>query len=222
MEHYQYLIVGGGMTADAAVRGIRELDSAGSIGLISGEGVGPYDRPPLSKGLWKGKDLESIWRKTADIANVTLHLRTTAAQLNVEGRSITDGHGNLYVYEKLLLATGGSPRQLPFGGESIVYFRTLDDYRRLRALTETGDRFAVIGVGFIGSEIAAALAMNGKHVTMIFPETGIAALAFPVDLSESVTRLYQEKGVEVLTGKAVEGVDEHGNHLILHVSRLRT
>ncbi|MGH9809778.1 MAG: NAD(P)/FAD-dependent oxidoreductase, partial [Terriglobia bacterium] len=49
MEHYQYLIVGGGMTADAAVRGIRELDSAGSIGLVSGESVGPYDRPPLSK-----------------------------------------------------------------------------------------------------------------------------------------------------------------------------
>jgi len=218
MEHYQYLIVGGGMTADAAVRGIRELDSAGSIGLVSAEGVGPYDRPPLSKGLWKEKDLESIWRQTADIANVTLHLRTTAAQLDVEERSITDGHGNLYAYEELLLATGGSPRRLPFGGESIIYFRTLDDYRRLRALTETGDRFAVIGGGFIGSEIAAALAMNGKHVTMIFPETGVAAPTFPADLSQSVTQLYREKGVEVLNGKTVEGVNEDGNHLVLHVS----
>lgn len=61
MEHYKYLIVGGGMTADSAVRGIRELDSNGSIGLLSAETVGPYDRPPLSKGTWKGKPLESIW-----------------------------------------------------------------------------------------------------------------------------------------------------------------
>ena len=120
------------------------------------------------------------------------------------------------MYEKLLLGTSGSPRHLPFGGESIVYLRTLDDYRRLRALTETGDRFAVIGGGVIRFEVAAARAMNGKYVTMIFP--GKAALAFSADLSKSVTQLYQEKGVEVLTGKTVEGVDEHGNRLVLHVS----
>jgi NADPH-dependent 2,4-dienoyl-CoA reductase/sulfur reductase-like enzyme len=54
MERYKYLIVGGGMTAAAAVRDIRELDSTDSIGLISAETVDPYDRPPLSKGLWKG------------------------------------------------------------------------------------------------------------------------------------------------------------------------
>lgn len=147
MEHYQYLIVGGGMTADAAVRGIRELDSAGSVGLISGEGVGPYDRPLLSKGLWKGKGLESIWRKTAEVGNVTLHLRKTAAQLDVKERRIVDGDGNLYAYERLLLATGGSPRHLPFDGESIIYYRTLDDYRHLRGLTEKGDRFAALEEG---------------------------------------------------------------------------
>jgi NADPH-dependent 2,4-dienoyl-CoA reductase/sulfur reductase-like enzyme len=54
------------------------------------------------------------------------------------------------------------------GGAQIIYFRTLDDYQRLRGLTEQGRRFAVIGGGFIGSEIAAALAMNGKEVVMIF------------------------------------------------------
>ena len=73
------------------------------------------------KSLWKGKDLESISRKTGDVTNVTLHLRTIAAQLDVEKRSITDGDGNLYAYEKLLLATGGSARVCPFGGESIIF-----------------------------------------------------------------------------------------------------
>lgn len=64
MLRYTYLIVGGGMTADAAVRGIRKVDSDGSIGLISAEPDPPYKRPPLSKGLWKGKPLDSAWLKT--------------------------------------------------------------------------------------------------------------------------------------------------------------
>src|SRR6266481_4945945 len=99
----------------------------------------PYDRPELSNGLWKGKQLESIWRKTAKIAWVELHLGTTAAQIEVKGRSVVDRNQTAYAYDKLLLATGGSPRHLPFGGEAIIYFRALDDYRRLRALAEKGD-----------------------------------------------------------------------------------
>jgi 3-phenylpropionate/trans-cinnamate dioxygenase ferredoxin reductase component len=218
MEHYKYLIVGGGMTADSAVRGIRELDGAGSIGLISAETVGPYDRPPLSKALWKGKDLDSIWRKTADVAGVKLHLGTEAARIDVAQGQIVDRKGGQYSYERLLLATGGSPRRLAFGNGSIIYFRNLDDYRRLRALTDKGDRFAVIGGGFIGSEIAAALAMNGKRVVMVFPEAGIGALAFPADLSASVSRFYRDKGVEVLAGSTVEGLHEEKGGLVLGLS----
>jgi hypothetical protein len=63
MTNYNYLIVGGGMTAAAAVNGIREVDSDGTIGLISAESHPPYDRPPLSKGLWKGKSLDTSRRK---------------------------------------------------------------------------------------------------------------------------------------------------------------
>ena len=217
MEHYKYLVVGGGMTADAAVRGVRDLDSNGPIGLICAEAAGPYDRPPLSKGLWKGKDLESIWRKTAEIVGVKLHLRTTATRIDVNERRVVDRDGNLYSYEKLLLATGGSPRHLPFGGESIIYFRTLDDYRQLRALAEKRERFAVIGGGFIGSEIAAALAMNGKRVVMVFPEAGIGARAFPEDLADFVTGYYRGKGVEVLAGTTVDGLEEDRSDHVLHV-----
>ena len=73
MPKYKYLIVGGGMTADAAVQGIREIDSTGTIGLISMENDPPYDRPPLTKGLWKDKSLDSIWRSAAK-QNAQLHL----------------------------------------------------------------------------------------------------------------------------------------------------
>ena len=110
-------------------------------------------------------------------------------------------------YEKVLLATGGTPRRLPAGGDDdVVYYRTLDDYRRLRSLAGDGVRVAVIGGGFIGSEIAAALASNGCAVTMLFPDAGIGARLFPEELSLFVNDYYREKGVNVLAGQLVESV----------------
>src|SRR5215471_486792 len=217
MEHYKYLIIGGGMTADSAVRGIRELDDGNSVGLLSNEAIGPYDRPPLSKGLWKGKDPESIWRRTAEVPGVSLHLGKTAARIDVAARQVVDREGGTYSYEKLLLATGGTPRRLPFGEGSIIYYRTVEDYQRLRALAQEKEQFAVIGGGFIGSEIAAALAMNGKRVVMVFPEIGIGALAYPADLSRAITQLYREKGVEVLTNASVQGLERNQNKLSLQL-----
>lgn len=216
MPNYKYLIVGGGMTADAAVHGIREVDRNGSIGLVSTEAHPPYNRPPLSKGLWKGKPLESVWRQT-ESQGVILHLGRIAQHLDPQNRRITDDQGTVYGYHKLLLATGGAPRLLPFGGEQIIYFRTLDDYERLRALTAEGQRFAVIGGGFIGSEVAAALAMNGKAVVMAFPEEGIGSRMFPPDLAKFLNDFYRQKGVEVLPGELVAGLEVRAGRSVLKV-----
>src|SRR5574339_379066 len=147
MPHYMYLIVGGGMTADAAIGGIREVDPAGTVGLIGAEPHPAYDRPPLSKGLWKNKPLESIWRNT-DRQGVNFHLGRQATALDAPNKRVTDDQGTIYSYDKLLLATGGTPRRLPFGGDNIIYYRTLADFRRLHALAEQKKSFAVIGGGF--------------------------------------------------------------------------
>src|SRR5690242_8678841 len=166
MQYYQYLIIGGGLAGDAAVRGIRELDMEGSIGMFSTELNPPYTRPNLSKGLWKGRPLEKIWRNTQDL-DVDLLLGRRAAHLDPLEKCVRDEMGNDYSFDKLLLATGGSPVRLPFGGDDIIYFRDLQDYQRLRALSDSGEQFLVIGGGFIGSEIAAALTMAGKKVVMV-------------------------------------------------------
>jgi NADPH-dependent 2,4-dienoyl-CoA reductase/sulfur reductase-like enzyme len=215
MPNYTYLIVGGGMTAASAVEGIREVDRNGSIGVLSADGHPPYNRPPLSKQLWKGKPLDSIWRNT-ESQGVTLHLGRTVQQLEPKNKRVIDDQGTAYGYGKLLLATGGTPRRLPFGGDQIIYFRTLDDYERLRTLT-TKQHFAVIGGGFIGSEVAAALAMNGKNVMMAFPDAGIGARMFPPDLSAFLNDFYRQKGVEVLTGQRVEGLEARSGRLALKV-----
>jgi NADPH-dependent 2,4-dienoyl-CoA reductase/sulfur reductase-like enzyme len=216
MPTYTYLIVGGGMTADAAAHGIREVDRGGSIGLLGAEGHPPYDRPPLSKKLWKGTPLESIWRQT-ESQGVALHLERTVRHLDPQNKRVTDDRGTAYGYGKLLLATGGTPRRLPFGGEQIIYYRTVDDYVRLRALTGAGQDFAVIGGGFIGSEVAAALAMNGKRVVMAFPEAGIGGRMFPHDLAQFLNDFYRQKGVEVLPGQRVDGLETRGSRAALKV-----
>ena len=214
MRNYKYLIVGGGMTADAAVKGIREVDPKGSIGLVSSEPDAPYDRPPLTKSLWKDKPLDSIWRHT-EKAKVDLHLQRTVNAIDAQGRTVTDDRAEVYSFDKLLLATGGSPRRLPFGGDDIIYFRSLGDYRRLRELTATGKRFAVIGGGFIGSEVAAALAMNHKEVVMLFPGKAVCDRIFPTDLSQFLNEFYRQKGVEVWNGESAAGLERRGEQWIL-------
>jgi NADPH-dependent 2,4-dienoyl-CoA reductase/sulfur reductase-like enzyme len=210
MSHYTYVIIGGGMTADAAAKGIREVDAFGSIGLFSMESDPPYNRPPLSKDLWKGAPITSIWRRTED-QGVELHLGCKVSSIEPQQKRIIDDSRTSHTFDKLLLATGGTPRQLPFGGDQIIYFRTLADYQRLQALAEKGQRFAVVGGGFIGSEIAAALASNGKKVTMITPEETIGNRVFPHDLGVYLNDYYQQKGVELLTEEAVVDVKAGGD-----------
>ena len=215
MTHFKYLIIGAGMTADAAVRGIRELDPKGSIALIGDDRDPPYDRPPLSKGLWKGKPLDSIWRKTEERA-AELFLGRTVRSIEPQKKQVQDDRRVSYTYERLLLATGGTPRKLPFGGENIIYFRTLEDYRRLREMCGQSEHFGVIGGGFIGSEIAAALTMNGKKVTLLFPGEGIGARVYPRELSQYLNDFFREKGVEVLTGENVKDLKKSkGSYLLI-------
>ena len=214
MPDYKYLIIGGGMTADAAAHGIRELDSSGSIGIVSADPDPPYARPPLSKALWKGDRVDSIWKNTEE-TGAALHAGTQIASLDAERRVATDDKGTAFGFESVLLATGGSPRRLPFGGDSIIYYRTFRDFQRLHELAEQKKEFAVIGGGFIGSEIAAALAMNGCKVTMIFPEEGIGARLFPADLAAFLVDYYREKGVDVRPGESVTGVARSGGRVEL-------
>ncbi len=205
MKHLKYLIVGGGMTADSAIRSIRNIDPSGTIAMFCDERDPPYDRPPLSKSLWKDKKFSSIWRSPNGL-DIDMHLGKKVVSLDPEDKTVTDDSGKEYKYEKLLLATGGSARRLPDADESVIYFRTATDYRKLRALCERGSDFVVIGGGFIGSEMAAALAMNGKRVTMIFPSDGIGSRVYPPALVAFLNSYYQEKGITLLASETVKSV----------------
>ncbi|HET6905690.1 MAG TPA: FAD-dependent oxidoreductase [Rhodanobacteraceae bacterium] len=205
MEHaYDYLILGAGMAASAAAHGIRARDPRGSIGMIGSEAHPPYDRPPLTKDLWNGKKQpEDIWRDIEGV-QATLFPGRHATALDPHAKSVRDDHGDHYRYGKLLLATGGTPRRIGgLEGDRVLYYRVLDDYHVLRDALHEGIRIAVIGGGFIGSEIAAALAMNGAKVTQLVAEDAIGARVYPPELARFVTDYYRGKGVDVRCGAMV-------------------
>jgi 3-phenylpropionate/trans-cinnamate dioxygenase ferredoxin reductase component len=215
MKHYRYLLIGGGIASDAAARAIRGIDASGSIGLIGEEPEPPYDRPPLSKQLWSGSAEELVFRGTGELG-VELHLGRRAESLDVTSRTVVDDRGGEYAYDRLLLATGGSPRRL--AGEAsgeVVYFRTLADFRRLRALTNAGVDAVVLGGGWIGPEIAAALRGRGSEVVLAFPESGIGERLFPDSLRERVGAMFRDQGVDLRTGVAAAAVRCDADGLIV-------
>ncbi len=212
MARFDYLIVGGGMTADAAARGIRKEDGSGTIAVVGAEPHAPYNRPPLTKALWKGDPLDSIWRKTEETGAELIEGRRIV-KLDPGGRRATDDRGTVYEYGSLLLATGGRPRRLREAPDDVVYFRTFDDYRRVRELADQGASFVVVGGGFIGSELAAALRMQGREVTLLMKEEGIGARVYPADLSRRLVEYYREKGVDVRLGRTVDRVESRDGKL---------
>ncbi len=202
---YDYVIVGGGLAGASAVQGIRDLDAAGKILLLGKETHLPYDRPPLSKKLWFGKQkVEDIFlhdRAFYDTHAVTLALDTEALRLNPDAKTLAASDGATYSYGNLLLATGCKPRKLDIPGgdlEGICYFRNLDDYLHIRGAAAEGKSAVVIGGGFIGSELAAALNICKVQVTMIFPSTLICDRVFPDYLSRAVQQRFREKGIRII------------------------
>jgi 3-phenylpropionate/trans-cinnamate dioxygenase ferredoxin reductase subunit len=225
-QTYDYVIVGGGLAGASAVEGIRELDGAGSILLVGEESHLPYDRPPLSKQLWFDKkkvaDIVLHERAFYDKHAVTLTLGTRVARLDPAAKTLTTNNGETYGYGKLLLATGCKARMLAIPGgdlDGICYFRSLDDYLRTRKVAAEGKSAVVVGGGFIGSELAAALNINKLNVTMIFPGELLCDRVLPDYLGRAVQRRYVEKGVSILASDKPVSFSKNGSKFITRTGK---
>jgi NADPH-dependent 2,4-dienoyl-CoA reductase/sulfur reductase-like enzyme len=207
MTDYRYLVVGGGMVADAAARGIRELDTDGSIGVLSEDVDRPYARPALSKKLWTDPDFS--WDE-----KVNLHTEETGAEfvlgtrvvsIDRAAKTVTTADGATYGYDQLLIATGGKPRGLPGldPSDRVLDYRSAADYRRLRSLADAGAHVVVVGGGYIGTEIAAGVVQNGARVTLVDPDEVVGGAMFPDDLARAFQQRFIDHGVELRTGRRV-------------------
>jgi 3-phenylpropionate/trans-cinnamate dioxygenase ferredoxin reductase subunit len=220
-QSYSYIIIGAGLAGASAVEGIRQIDQRGSILLLGAETDLPYDRPPLSKQLWTGGKTvaeivlhdEAFYRTNA----VDVRLGVEATHIDPAAHTIRDSQDNAYQYERLLLATGGTPRRLNIPGgdlNGITYYRTLHDYRELHAAAVEGKSVLVVGGGFIGSEMAASLRTNKLAVTMIFPSPWLVSRVFPESLGRYLTEQYRAKGVEVLAGDVPVSIQRDGDQYV--------
>jgi 3-phenylpropionate/trans-cinnamate dioxygenase ferredoxin reductase component len=203
---YKYIIVGGGLAGASAIEGIRDLDKDGSILLISKEKHLPYHRPPLSKSLWTGKkkviDIFVKNQSFYDDNGVCVLLEDEIVGLDAKNKSISSRAGECYEFDKLLIATGGEPRKLQIqGGEEngVFYFRNLDHYLALEPACRENATALVIGGGFIGTELAAALSSRKVGVTMLFPENRPGYRIFPEYLGLHILQMFRERGMKIVT-----------------------
>ena len=209
MSAYDYLIIGGGMVADAAARGIRELDKTSTIGILSADVDEPYARPALSKKLWVDPEFtrDQTPLGTSEETGAESTRATLVTGIDREAKTVTTDGGETVTYGRLLLATGSKPVEIEVPESTrILFFRSASDYRRLRELSEDGAHAVVVGGGYIGTEIAAALAQNHVEVDLVFPDEVLGASTFPPALAERFQELFVEHGVGLVPGRRVEAV----------------
>ncbi len=222
MTPYDYLIVGGGMVADAAARGIRERDAGATIAIVGEEPTVPFPRPALSKKLWTdpGFAFDDAALHTEIRTGATLFLGQRVVSVHADDHTVDTDDGGSYAYRRLLLATGGHPRRVSGlePGERVLYFRTLHDYERLRDLARTRPHVAVVGGGFVGSEIAAALVQHDCRVTLVHADHLLGSPMFPTTLARSFQGLFTDAGVEVRGGLEVTGGQQRADGVTLELS----
>ncbi|MGB3770699.1 MAG: FAD-dependent oxidoreductase [Rhodococcus sp. (in: high G+C Gram-positive bacteria)] len=217
---YDYVIVGGGMVADNAAKGIREQDKDGSILVVGADPDAPYTKPALSKKLWTDSEFttDEVPLGTAE-TGATVLTATTVTSIDRDAHTVTTDGGETYGYGSLLLATGASPTTLDLGAsERVIYFRTFADYRRLRALTSAGTHIVVVGGGYIGTEIASALIQNEATVTLVSTDDVVGGHMFPSAIAEVFQKDFEDHGVTVKTGLKVESGAQQGNSVSLNLS----
>lgn len=205
-----FVIVGAGEAGARAAMALREQGFDGDITLIGGETHLPYERPPLSKDgmlaeVFAAKTIASAERLTE--ANVTFRGGIQVAAIDRAGKRLAMGDGSTLPYDKLLFATGASPRRLPgVEGDRIVYLRTIEDAQRLRAALGPGRHIAIIGGGFIGLELAASARALGAEVTLIEALPRLLSRGVPETIAGQIATRHLAGGVKLVFGDPIAAI----------------
>lgn len=219
-QTYDYVIIGGGMVAGNAVKGIREEDKDGTIAIFSADKDVPYERPALTKKLWTDKDFteDQISIKAEDEESITIELETLVTAIDRDRQTIQLKDGRKIGYKSLLLATGGEPATID-GPEDdhVIVFRDWVDYRALRRFSGQGQHALIVGGGYIGAELAAALIQNQTQVTLIYPDEILGSSQFPTEIAKEYEDSFRQAGVTLLNGRRAESYTKENGQLVLYL-----
>lgn len=205
------VIVGAGECGGRAALALRDLGYEGPVTLVGDEPHLPYERPPLSKEAMASETPE-IRAITSDelLAEKSIrHLRSVrAAGIDRTAHVVRLSDGASLSYDKLLLATGSTPRKLPMPGlgSRCVYLRTFADALAIRAHLRAGSRIAIVGGGFIGLELAASARKLGASVTVIEAQPRILMRGVPVEIAGIVHDAHEAEGVKILAGQGITAI----------------
>jgi 3-phenylpropionate/trans-cinnamate dioxygenase ferredoxin reductase subunit len=204
-----YVIVGGGVAGVSAAEALRGAGFDGRVVLVGEEQEYPYQRPPLSKGLLRGEvapDFASLRSPAFYETNaIELHLGDRVTRIDPHARRVECASGTRFEYDKLLVATGGTPRVLRVPGSDlpgIHYLRTLAQSIGLRSKLQRHPHVLVVGGGFIGCEVAASARQLGCDVAIAGPALPMAHALGP-EMGAAYADFHRDHGVIVKTGVTV-------------------
>ena len=218
MDSFKHVIIGGGMVAGyAATEFVERGLGRGELAIISSDDVLPYERPPLSKGLLLGtQDESSVFINDADFYRehgIDVRLGTTVDRIDAGARTVQMRNGGEVRFERAVVATGARVRTLDLPGsdlDGVLYLRSLDDSKRIRRAYEGVTRAIVLGSGFIGMEVASALAQRNVNTTMLFPDDRVWQRFFTPEMSAFFQRYYEERDVTFMPGMKTAGFEGDG------------
>jgi 3-phenylpropionate/trans-cinnamate dioxygenase ferredoxin reductase component len=203
------VIVGGGKTGGAAAATLRDEGFEGPVVIISRESGIPFGRPPLSKTYLRSEeDLDGWYVKPADWYQAHGVDRRADSVVGVDptAHTLALGSGQELEYQKVLLATGGRNRRLRIPGAElpgIYYLRTVAECDAIKREAVAGRRATVVGMGFIGCEVAASLTQLGVHVTAVFPGTHPLERVLGEQVGALIGSMHRANGVRLLAGAQV-------------------
>ena len=224
MSRQTFVIVGAGLAGAKAAQELRERGFDGNIAVIGSEPERPYERPPLSKELLRGESERSKVFVHEDgfyeDQDIELIGARRVCAVDVRSAAVWLDDGRTLDYDKLLLTTGAEPRRLQIPGaelEGVHYLRTLEDCDSLRERIDQGGRLAVVGAGWIGSEVAASARQKGLEVTLIDPLALPNERIFGSEVGAFYRDVHAQHGVTLALGEGVEAFEGDGR-----VSGVRT
>ncbi len=219
-----FVVVGSGLAAAKAVEELRAEGFSGTVVVYGDEPHLPYERPPLSKGFLTGADPLDVafvhdpdWYDRAD---VDLRLGTAVTAIDLAAHEVVTAAGRQR-YDKLLLATGATPRRLAMADESgapVAYLRTIEDSQRLKDTFRDGLRIAIIGAGWIGLEVAAAARGAGCEVTVLESLDLPLLRVLGPEIARTFADLHREHGVDLRTSVQVAGVEAKAGRAVVRLA----
>ncbi|XP_074572852.1 monodehydroascorbate reductase 3, cytosolic-like [Curcuma longa] len=233
-RHFKYVILGGGVAAGYAAREFAKLGlNPGELAIISKEAVAPYERPALSKGylfpqgaarlpgfyVCVGSGGERLLPEWYTEKGIELILGTEIVKADLGSKSLISTSGEIFKYDTLIISTGSTVVKLSdFGvkgadAKNIFYLREIEDADKLVAAIQAkkDGKAVIVGGGYIGLELGAALKVNNLDVTMVYPEPWCMPRLFTAGIAAFYEGYYANKGIKIIKGTVAVGFDSDAN-----------